>query len=62
MKAIGSDRETVWANLPLRRVGAEIGVFGGAYSPGLLRQVRPTKLHLIDPWLAVDYGPQQEGW
>jgi hypothetical protein len=35
-------------------VGAEIGVWKGEFSKQLLAQLRPTELHLIDPWTHTD--------
>jgi hypothetical protein len=32
-------------------VCAEIGVWDGAFSTEILERTRPTKLHLIDPWI-----------
>ncbi|TML60700.1 MAG: class I SAM-dependent methyltransferase [Actinobacteria bacterium] len=39
--------------LPRGSVGAEIGVWKGDFSKLLLRRVRPTEFHLIDPWALV---------
>jgi len=32
-------------------IGAEIGVARGKWSQRILNESRPSKLHLIDPWL-----------
>jgi len=46
--------------LPKRSVGVEIGVWAGDLSASILRAVRPTRLHLVDPWaFAPDEGYQQ---
>lgn len=37
-------------HLPQGGVGAELGVFKGEFSPLLLEELAPTRLHLIDPW------------
>lgn len=36
--------------LPVGSVGAEIGVHQGDFSRAILDTVRPSRLHLIDPW------------
>jgi Methyltransferase domain len=36
-------------------VGAEIGVWEGAFSQELLTKVQPKKLYLIDPWKTQNY-------
>lgn len=36
--------------LPKHAVGAEVGVFGGAFTLSILRVTRPRQLYLIDPW------------
>jgi predicted O-methyltransferase YrrM len=43
-------RHTVAALLPRGGVGAEIGVFRGAFSRVLFAQARPRRLFLVDPW------------
>lgn len=47
-------REAILDLIPRNSVGAEIGVHLGNYSNRILRVVAPKKLHLIDPWAAVD--------
>jgi hypothetical protein len=39
------------SKFPKHGVGAEIGVQKGHFSAQLLRLARPTRLHLIDPWM-----------
>jgi len=51
-------REFLLGRLPKRSVGAEIGVWKGEFSSRMLKVVRPTKLHLIDPW---QYEPSFQG-
>jgi hypothetical protein len=36
--------------LPAGSVCAEIGVWKGDFAAEILRVVRPTRLHLVDPW------------
>jgi hypothetical protein len=43
-------RDFLLGRLPQRSVGAEIGVWKGEFSSRMLKLVRPTELHLIDPW------------
>lgn len=43
-------RDFLLRMLPTTSVGAEIGVHKGGFSVQILRIVKPTKLHLIDPW------------
>lgn len=37
-------------HVPVGGVGAEIGVHKGCFTERLLTQLRPTRLHLLDPW------------
>jgi len=46
-------RQTVLDLLPRGSVGAEIGVFKGDFSALILRNVKPKKLYLVDPWQSV---------
>src|SRR2546427_8949634 len=48
--------------LPRGSVGAEIGVWKGDFSKLLLRRVRPSELHLIDPWLHVTDASYSGAW
>jgi len=43
-------QDTILANIREGSVGAEIGVWNGDFSAQILRTVRPSILHLIDPW------------
>jgi hypothetical protein len=43
-------RATVAGLLPKRGVGAEIGVFRGAFSRTIFAAARPRRLYLVDPW------------
>lgn len=45
-----TDRQFMLDALPKHSIGAEIGVHKGNFSQRLLDNVKPTKLHLIDPW------------
>jgi len=47
--------------LPKNGVGAEIGVWQGAFSADLLRVAKPRRLHLIDPW-RVGSGDKSAAW
>jgi hypothetical protein len=49
-----SARDTILANIPKGGAGAQIGVWKGDFSVEILRNVRPTLLHLIDPWKCAD--------
>lgn len=51
-------RDFLLSRLPKRSVGAEIGVWKGEFSCRMLKLVRPTRLHLIDPW---KYEPSYQG-
>jgi len=39
---------------------AEIGVWKGDFSARILSVVRPSKLHLVDPWTAISSGEYAE--
>ncbi len=43
-------RKWILSVLPKESVGAEIGVFTGMFSEGILQIVRPKKLYLVDMW------------
>lgn len=47
-------RDKLLSALPQGSKGAEIGVHLGEFSKKILRVVRPTELHLVDPWLYQD--------
>jgi len=44
-------RDRLLGRLPKASVGAEIGVWEGAFSRRILAIVEPRVLHLIDPWV-----------
>lgn len=46
----GGKREDFLRFLPKNSLGAELGVFRGAFSKKILEIVNPQKLHLIDAW------------
>jgi hypothetical protein len=48
--AANAPRRFVLERMPRGAVCAEVGVYKGALSARILRTVRPTRLHLIDPW------------
>jgi len=48
--------------LPRGGVGAEVGVWKGDFSARLLEVVRPSKLHLIDPWHATEDAHYESAW
>ena len=50
------ERARLLARLPRGSVGAEIGVWKGDFSARLLDAVRPSRLHLIDPWRFEETG------
>jgi hypothetical protein len=45
-----NSREYVLSKMPKGSVGCEIGVHEGEYSRMMLDVIRPSRLHLIDPW------------
>lgn len=61
-----SPRRELLGQLPRYSRGAEIGVWRGDFSAVLLRTVRPSELHLIDPWqfeTGNEYGgPKGRAW
>lgn len=52
-------RQAFLRRLPRRSVCAEIGVYEGDFSAQILEQLRPRRLHLIDPW-RYEAGPRYE--
>lgn len=56
------DRAFLLKYLPVGSIGAEIGVFKGDFSRHLLDEVRPTTLHLIDPWKYEDSQTYERAW
>jgi hypothetical protein len=59
-RAPRAPRVRLLERVPKRGVCAEIGVWKGDFSERILEVVRPTRLHLIDPWQAV-FGEAYEG-
>jgi hypothetical protein len=53
-------RKRLLDTLPNGAACAEVGVWKGDFSARILEVVRPTKLHLIDPWRAIG-GEAYEG-
>lgn len=51
------DRTFLKTVIPQDSIGAEIGVWKGEFSSFLLKNLRPKKLHLIDPWLFIKRYP-----
>lgn len=49
-RANAASRLALVKMLPIRSVGCEIGVWKGNFSALLLKRLRPTVLHLVDPW------------
>ena len=49
------NRERFLKDLPKNSIGAEIGVYRGSLTKGILEIVNPRKLHLIDGWWKI-YG------
>ncbi len=49
-------------HFPQGSVGAEIGVWRGDFAARILQVVRPTRLHLIDPWQFMDAAPYRRAW
>ena len=54
MLLVRANRNDILGCLPAGAVAAEIGVAQGEYSEHLLTLLRPSKLHLIDPWRYLD--------
>ncbi len=56
------ERARLLRRLPKRSVGVEIGVWAGDFSAALLRTVRPTRLHLLDPWAFAPDERYEQAW
>ncbi|HYM63489.1 MAG TPA: class I SAM-dependent methyltransferase [Gaiellaceae bacterium] len=56
------ERAQLLQRLPERSVGVEIGVWAGDFSAAILRAVRPTRLHLVDPWTFAPEEPYAQAW
>ncbi len=48
--------------LPKNSVGAELGVYLGAFAEDILKTVKPAKLHLVDPWRRLEGKGYDESW
>jgi hypothetical protein len=61
LRTLGYDRRDFFLRkMPKRSVCAEIGVWKGDFSARILKFVKPTRLHLIDPWIA-ESGEEYRG-
>ncbi len=58
----GDPRAFLFTMFPPQSVGAEVGVWRGGFSAMLLARVRPTTLHLVDPWTYVDDEAHEKSW
>jgi hypothetical protein len=58
----GGPRRFLLDFLPRRSVGAEIGVYAGDFSEGILHIVKPAKLELIDPWIYEASERYKDAW
>ncbi|WP_018182045.1 class I SAM-dependent methyltransferase [Kaistia granuli] len=56
-----SDRLAILDLIPRGGVGAELGVFTGAFSQALFERARPTKLYLVDVW-HLAFGDDYPDW
>jgi hypothetical protein len=56
------ERARLLRRLPKRSVGVEIGVWAGDLSAAILRAVRPTRLHLLDPWAFAPDERYEQAW
>ena len=55
-------RDDLLARLPKDQVGAELGVYMGAFAERLLSTTRPRKLHLVDPWIRIEGKGYEDSW
>lgn len=55
-------REQMIAHYPEGSVGVEIGVWKGGFSSMVLEKVKPSKYHLIDPWVHFDGAEYDQAW
>ncbi len=55
-------RDSVLNLLPKRSVGVELGVHLGLFARQIRQRVNPVKLHLVDPWLALEDSAHKETW
>jgi methyltransferase family protein len=56
------ERARLLRRLPKHSVGVEIGVWAGDLSAAILRVVRPTRLHLLDPWAFAPDAGYAQAW
>lgn len=57
-----SGRQFLLDLLPTGSVGAEIGVHQGDFSAVLLAHVKPSELHLVDPWQHEESETYKDAW
>jgi hypothetical protein len=57
-----SARAFLLQQLPRHSTCAEIGVYKGAFSASIIEIVKPTRLHLIDPWRYEGCAEFRESW
>ncbi len=55
-------RDALLARLPKDCIGAELGVYMGAFAGRLLAATRPQKLHLVDPWKRIEGKGYEDSW
>lgn len=55
-------RDALLARMPRGSICAEIGVYKGSFSAKVLEIVRPSRLHLIDPWKYEPAAAYGEAW
>lgn len=61
-KVIRRTRKGVLGSFPLNGRGAEIGVFRGKFSSNILKERKPEKLYLIDPWINFEDPLYENTW
>jgi hypothetical protein len=62
MKVTVNARQSLLDHIPPGSVGAEIGVFKGAFSEKLLKATKAKKLYLIDPWVSRTEDAYDKAW
>src|SRR5688500_13236352 len=45
-----------------RGIGVQLGAHLGLNAQELLRQTRPEKLHLVDPWIEIRNDDTKDSW